>query len=80
MIIAAAILSVLAGRACTERRSVAPPPAPSPPRVGALDGGLAHALKRGARGRLCLVFEASALSSRDCGKTKFSYSSPKSFA
>jgi hypothetical protein len=31
-IIAAAILSVMAGRACTERRSVAPPPAPSPPR------------------------------------------------
>ncbi len=37
VIIAAAILSVLAGRACTERRSVAPPP----PRAGALDGGLA---------------------------------------
>ncbi|HKN29472.1 MAG TPA: hypothetical protein VJY34_16940 [Roseiarcus sp.] len=37
VIIAAAILSVLAGRACSERQSVAPPPAPSPPRAGALE-------------------------------------------
>ncbi len=36
-IIAAAILTVLGTRACTERQSVAPPPAPSPPHAGALD-------------------------------------------
>ena len=37
VIIAAAILSALAGRACTDRHSVAPPA--SPQREGALDGG-----------------------------------------
>jgi class 3 adenylate cyclase len=39
VIIAAAILSAIAGRARTERQSIAPPPAPSPPRAGALDRG-----------------------------------------
>jgi class 3 adenylate cyclase len=47
-IIAAAILSVLAGRACTEQRSVAPP-APSPPRAGALEGPVAPRLSGDGR-------------------------------
>ena len=40
IIIAAAVLSAIASRACTERHSLAPP-APSPPRAGAADEGLA---------------------------------------
>ncbi len=42
IIIAAAILSAIASRACTERHSLAPP-APLPPRAGAADEGLAKA-------------------------------------
>jgi hypothetical protein len=38
-IIAAAILTVLGARACSERQSFSPPPPPSPPRMGALEGG-----------------------------------------